>query len=418
MYDIIIIGGGVSGMIASVKASEEGARVLLIEKNNSLGRKLSITGKGRCNITNNKSMEFHFQNIYPRPRFLKYAYSVFFKDDIIFLLEKLGVKTTTERGDRVFPVSNNAKDIVNSLLHRIQNSNITIQYKTTVKQIITEDNQVKGITIFHKNKTEFISAKHVIIATGGKSYPTTGSSGDGYQLASSIGHSVITPRPALVPLETQENVVKQVQGLTLKKVTAIVWIDGKKHSEQFGEMIFTHFGLSGPIILTLSTLLANALQNNSQITISIDLKPAIDEKKLDNRLIRDLEENSKKSISNICKLWLPSKLIPVFIEYAGIDRTKNGSQITGKERRNLRNLMKSFSFQITGDRGFKEAIITAGGISTDEINAKSMESKLVNNLYFVGEIINLHGNTGGYNLQIAWSTGWLAALTCTERLKE
>jgi predicted Rossmann fold flavoprotein len=277
-----------------------------------------------------------------------------------------------------------------------------------VEKIVAEGNQARGVI----SNGKFIQADRIILATGGKSYPATGSAGDGYELAEQARHSVVPARPALVSLETEGNVAQKLQGLNLKNAKAVVWVNGKKAGENFGEMLFTHFGLSGPIILTLSRIVVDELQKKNKVEITIDLKPALDEQKLDNRLLRDLNEHGKKKLGNIFRNWLPSSMIPVFIELLELDVEKECHQVSAAERKKIRCLMKNLRFQITGHRSFKEAIITAGGIPTKEIYPKTMESKFIKGLYFAGEVIDLDAETGGYNLQIAWSTGWVAGNAC------
>jgi predicted Rossmann fold flavoprotein len=277
-----------------------------------------------------------------------------------------------------------------------------------VEKLIVEDGVAVGVVA----NGEHIKAKNIIIATGGKSYPATGSTGDGYELAKQVGHTISTPIPALVPVETEGDTAQKLQGLNLKNVKAVGWIDGKKAGEDFGEMLFTHFGLSGLIILTLSRTMVSALRNNSKVEVTIDLKPALDEKKLDMRLQRDLAEHGKKKVGNIFRFWLPSKMVPVFISLLELDPDKECHQVSSKERKKIRHLMKNLPFKVTNHRPFKEAIITAGGIPTNEISQKTMESKLVNGLFFAGEVIDVDAETGGYNLQIAYSTGWLAGNSC------
>ena len=416
-YDIVIAGAGVAGLIAAGRAAELGARVLVLEKMPRPGIKLLITGKGRCNITNTATIAESVQYIHPNGRFAKHAFSQFFSNDIIGLLKEFGVETTTERGGRVFPVSNKAVDVLNALLEKAKKHNAEIRYNCKVEKLLVVNGIVSGLEIVKNDKKEQVPAKNVMICTGGKSYPTTGSTGDGYLLAESAGHSIIPVRPALVPLVTEGNMAEQLQGLALKNVKAIVWINGKKQQEDFGEMLFTHFGLSGPIILTLSRRVVDELQNKNKVEITIDLKPALDEQKLDNRLLRDLNEHGKKNMDNIFKLWLPSKLVPLFIEKSGVAAEKKGHQVTAEERRKIKMLMKELRFKVTGFRPFKEAIITAGGVPTEEIDSKTMQSKLIKNLYFAGEIIDLDADTGGFNLQIAYSTAWLAAQSCVQSLK-
>jgi hypothetical protein len=318
------------------------------------------------------------------------------------------VETVVERGGRIFPVSNKSVDILNALLSNSTKYGTEFRYNCKVNNLLINQDGVIGVEIIENDQKKQITAKKVIICTGGKSYPATGSTGDGYILAKSVGHTIESPFPALVPIVTKGPVAGQLQGLALKNVKVTFWVNVKKQTEAFGEMLFTHFGLSGPIILTLSRFIVKELINNNKIDVSIDLKPALDNSKLEKRLLRDLNDYGKKQIDNIFKLWLPAKLIPVFIKKCGIDPTKEGHQITGIERSKIKSLMKDLRFEVIGNRSFKEAIITAGGINTKEIEPKTMQSKLAKNLYFAGEVIDVDANTGGYNLQIAYSTGWLA----------
>lgn len=403
-FDVIVVGAGPAGLLAAGSAAGAGGRVLVLEKMRQEGRKLLITGKGRCNITNDADVVEFIKHVYPNGRFLRPAFGQFFSGEILHLLQQYGVETTLERGGRYFPSSNSSADVLSALLRWVKEQRVEIRCGERVEKLIVEDQAIKGV---QSNGQEFRAAK-VILATGGKSYPATGSNGEGYELARIVGHSIVPARPALVPLETDGNVAQQLQGLTLKNVKAIVWVNDKKRGEEFGEMIFTHFGISGPIILTLSRLVVDELLQNSKVDVSIDLKTALDEQKLDTRLLRDLNESGKKNISNLFRNWLPASMIPVFMEMVGVDPGKEGHQISSKERRRIRNLMKDFRFRIKGHRSFKEAIITAGGVPTNEISSKTMESKLLAGLFFAGEMIDLDAETGGYNLQIAYSTGWLA----------
>jgi predicted Rossmann fold flavoprotein len=408
-YDVIVIGAGAAGLIAAGHAAHQGAKVLLLEKMRRAGRKLLITGKGRCNITNDAPQSVFYKNIFPNGRFLKHAFDAFFKEDILKIMHDQGVETSTERGDRVFPVSNLAADVVNAIMRWMGKKNIEILYETKVSGLLIEENTVVGVRAIVNGLSKEFYGKRVIICTGGKSYPATGSTGDGYSLAKQAGHTINEVRPALVPLVTKGNIAEKLQGLGLKNVNAVVWVNGKKSAEEFGELMFAHYGLSGPIILTLSRHVVEELYKNNSVTIGIDLKPALDEKKLDARLLRDINEHGKKQVENIFRLWLPAKLIPVFLEMLEIDENKLCHQLTAKDRRKILLLMKDFRFEVTGHPGFKEAIITAGGVNLTEINPKTMESKLAPNLYFAGEVIDLDGTTGGFNLQLAFSTGWLAA---------
>lgn len=408
-YDLIVIGAGAAGLLAAGRAAELGAKVLLVEKMRQAGRKLMITGKGRCNVTNSASISEFIKHVYPNGKFLYPAFSKCFSEDILDLLEVRNVPCKLERGGRYFPESDNATDIVNALLRYAKENNVEIKYDTTVKEILKDEGKIIGVKAVSNMQTLEFSTDNVLVSTGGKSYPATGSTGDGYKFAKQLGHTIVEARPALVPIETAGTMAGKLEGLSLKNVNAILWINGKKFTEAFGEMVFTSFGFSGPIILTLSRFVSEALANNDKVEIAIDLKPALDEQKLDRRLQRDLDENGKKKIENIFKSWLPSKLIPVFIESLEIDSDMPGHQVSGKQRKSIKNMMKNLRFEITDVRSFKEAIITAGGVSLAEVNPKTLESKVLKNLYFAGEVLDLDAETGGYNLQIAFSTAWLVA---------
>jgi len=407
-YDVIVVGGGPAGLLAAGRAAERGARVLLLEKMRHTGRKLLITGKGRCNITNDAPVAEFITFIHPNGRFLKQAFSRFFSREILELLQRYGVGATLERGGRYFTTTNKSMDVLQGLLRWVGERNVEIRCGMPVEALLVKNQSVCGV----KAGGKVLTAPRVILATGGKSYPATGSTGDGYELARKAGHTVETVRPALVPLETEGEVAGRMQGLTLKNVRASVWINGKKAGEAFGEMLFTHFGLSGPIILTLSRMVVDALQRHDRVEISVDLKPALDEQKLDQRLIRDLNEHGKKQVGNLFRYWLPASMVPVSLDLLKLDPGKPCHQVSSQERKEIRNLLKDLRFRVTGHRPFKEAIITAGGIPTHEISSKTMASKLVHGLYFAGEIINLDADTGGFNLQIAWSTGWVAGDSC------
>jgi len=407
-FDVIVIGAGPSGLLAAGSAAELGGKVLVLEKMRQEGRKLLITGKGRCNITNNAEIGDFIKHVKPNGRFLRNAFSEFFSKDIIELLHKCGVESTLERGGRYFPASNKSTDVLKALLKWVSKLKVEIRCGYRAEKLIIENNSIQGILA---NGQNFLT-KHVILATGGKSYPATGSNGEGYELARRAGHSIEMVRPALVPLETEGYTAQKLQGLNLKNVKAAVWVNDKKIDEDFGEMIFTHFGLSGPIILTLSRIVVDELHKKNKVEVAIDLKPALDDQKLDKRLLRDLNENGKKKIINVFRFWLPATMVPVYIDLLGIDPEKECHQVSSKERKQIRNLLKNLRFRITNHRSFKEAIITAGGIPTNEISSKTMESKLIEGLYFAGEMIDLDAETGGYNLQIAYSTGWLAGNSC------
>lgn len=423
---IIVIGGGAAGLMAAGKAAEAGAKTILLEKMKRTAKKLRITGKGRCNITNIAPVQDFIQHFGQNGKFLRQAFSRFFNTDLVEFLKKQGVKTVTERGGRVFPESNEANDVADALTTWIKLSGVTVKNNSHVSGLIIEDGKIIGVQIRPDkqinpqliNPAENIyKADSVIIATGGASYPLTGSTGDGYRLAEAAGHSIIKIRPALVPLETGWKTASLLEGLSLKNVTASVWINQKKSAEEFGDMLFTGTGISGPIILTLSKHCVDALAQNKKIMISIDLKPALDHKKLDERLLRDIKEFSGKAIKNLLKGLLPDRLIQICLEQTGIKPDKISNQINAEERKRLRVWLKDFRLEITGHRPIAEAIITAGGVSTKEINPRTMESRLIKGLYFAGEVLDIDADTGGYNLQAAFSTGWLAGV-CAGQEKE
>lgn len=401
---IIVIGGGAAGLIAAGQAAQLGAQVLLLEKMNATGRKLFISGKGRCNITNVAPIQDFIGHFGSTGRFLRQAFHRYFSDDLLDFIHDLGIETVTERGGRVFPASGEAGDVVEALTNWAIRSGAKIWTKAPATEIIIDDNKVVGVQTEHTH----LDADAVIVATGGASYPGTGSTGDGYTFAEQAGHNIVPIRPALVPLVTAGNTATKLQGLSLRNVNVSVWINDKKASQAFGEMIFTHFGVSGPIILTLSREIVDAIKAKKAVTLSIDLKPALEVQKLDARLLRDLKEHGKQQYQTILKGLLPKKMIPVCIEQTNIPADKTGNQITGDERKRLRNWLKDFRLQVTGHRAFNQAIVTAGGVDTKEVDPKTMQSRLVESLYFAGEVLDVDADTGGYNLQAAFSTGWLA----------
>ena len=405
MKRVIVIGGGAAGMMAAIFAARNGNKVAIYEKNEKLGKKLFITGKGRCNLTNACDIEQLFQAVMTNRKFLYSGFYTFDNQQTMEFFRELGLKLKIERGERVFPVSDKSSDVIKALENELRRLNVEIHLKSPVEQIITEHDIVKGVVLQHEKK--MIEAEAVIVATGGKSYETTGSTGDGYRFAAEAGHKVTEQQPSLVPFEIKEKFCKEMQGLSLKNVKVTVKSGKKLIYEDMGEMLFTHFGISGPLILTASTQIHKYLPRKD-ITVSIDLKPALSEEELDQRVLRDFQEFVNKQFKNALDKLLPKKMIPIIIELSGIDSEKKVNAITKEERRNLVHVMKQFTMHVTGLRGFQEAIITKGGINVKEINPGTMESQLVNGLYFCGEVLDLDAITGGYNLQIAWSTGYLA----------
>ena len=410
---VIVIGGGPAGLMAAGQAAEQGAETLLLEKMYRPGRKLRITGKGRCNLTNVAPVSRFISHFGPNGRFLRQAFSRFFSTGLVVFLDKLGIRTVTERGGRVFPVSEQAQDVADALAAWARKSGVTLRPRSSVEGLLVEEKRVVGVRVERSSAdrgrdSRVHKADAVIVATGGASYPITGSTGDGYGLAKSAGHTIVPIRPALVPLETAGEIAPRLQGLSLRNVTIRVLIDGKRRAEVLGEMLFTHFGLSGPIILSLSRQIVDALHMGQKVILSIDLKPALDQGKLDARLLRDLETHGKQKFRTLLKGLLPAKLIPVCIDLTGIPPDKVGHQITAHERKQLRLWLKDFRLEVTGHRPFTEAIITAGGVDTKEVDPRTMASRLAEGLYFAGEVLDIDADTGGYNLQAAFSTGWLA----------
>ncbi len=403
-FDVAVIGGGPAGMISAGRAGELGAKVILVEKNSKLGRKLLITGNGRCNLA---QAEFDIHQMIEKfgknGKFLLSALSKFGVKETLEFFNSRGLEIKVERGDRVFPKSDNAKDVLDVLIKYMSENNVTVLCNTKVIGLEKEKNRIAYLITNKGN----IVANSYIVCTGGKSFPGTGSTGDGFKWAKDLGHSVTELRPALTPLTIDEDWVKSLQGLTLKNVRISILLDGKKQESIFGEMIFTHFGVSGPIILTISKNVGMSIKKG-KITLSLDLKPALEWAKLDNRIQRDFLKYQNRSFKNSLDELLPKKLIPVIVKLSGIDPEKQVNSITREERHILVNLMKNLNMTVTGLLGFEHSLITSGGINIKEIDPKTMRSKLIENLFFAGEIIDIDGPTGGYNLQICWSTGYIA----------
>lgn len=402
---VAVIGAGAAGMLAAGHAGELGHSVDIFEKNNIVGKKIRITGKGRCNITNASDCEEHIENTPGNPYFMYSALYKFPPDKMIELVESLGVPTKVERGKRVFPVSDKAADVSEALKKYMKKNGVKLHLEKGVKDIITENNKIKGIVTDDGKELDFDA---VIVATGGLSYPTTGSTGDGYKFAKNAGHSVSKLMPSLVPLKSDDWICPELMGLSLKN-SAIVIKNGKGKTiyKDFGEMLFTHFGVSGPMVLSASRHLLGRFNEN--ITMYIDMKPALDMKALDNRLLRDFEKYINKDLRNALNDILPQKMIPVIIRLSGIDETKKIHDITKEERKRMEELIKGLPVHITGTAGFDMAVVTSGGVNTDEIDPSTMESRKIKGLFFAGEVIDVDAYTGGFNLQIAFSTGYTAA---------
>ena len=412
MTNIIVVGGGAAGLLAGIAATELGAQVMILEKLRTPGRKMLITGKGRCNITNNCEIAEIIRNLPGNGRFLNSALHRFSNDDMIYLLESHGLQTKVERGGRVFPVTDKAKDVVDTLLNIYREKGGKLLVDQTVSKILIEDGCVAGVVTNDGNK---YTADAVIITTGGASYPGTGSDGNGFTLAKACGHTIITLKPSLVPLESDSEYIKSLQGLSLRNVKASICCGEKVLASEFGEMLFTHFGFSGPIILSLSKAVAEAFAaGNKDLDLIIDLKPALDVQKLDLRIQRDFANYLRKQLVNGMKDLLPGRLIPVVLDAAFLNPDKPINQVSKEERSRLVYNLKNLSFPITGTRPLAEAIVTAGGVSTKEINPKTFESKIVKKLYFAGEVIDVDGYTGGYNLQAAFSSGYAAGYAAAQ----
>lgn len=411
MKRVVVIGGGAAGLMAAVIAGREGAKVTLLEKMNYVGKKMGITGKGRCNITNACDMSDFIKNTPGNGKFLYGAYERFTNEDLLQLLHDAGLETKVERGGRVFPASDSALDVRNTFMKLMKHYGVDVHLEEPVKKLLVDDGVVTGVV----TDKETYHADAVVIATGGKSYPATGSTGDGYIFAAQVGHKITDIRPSLVPIVTEESWVKDLMGLSLRNVELSVVAKNKVQAKMFGEMMFTHFGVTGPIVLSLSHTVGKLMRKKNIGTIGLDinLKPALSPETLDKRLQKDFDLYSKKQLINGMKDLLPSRLIPLIIELAGIDLQKPINQISKEERQQIGYMLQHMPLTVKGLRPVEEAIVTAGGISLKEFNPKTMESKLVKGLYGAGEVLDIDAFTGGYNLQAAFSTGYVAAMHIT-----
>lgn len=406
MSSLVIIGGGAAGMMAAVTAAERGIQVTLIERNDKLGKKLYITGKGRCNLCNCCETEEFFKNVVSNPKFLYSSVYGFTPDDTIAFFNGLGLETKVERGNRVFPVSDKSSDVIRALADRISELGVDVRLNTCVTRIDIRDGRFDSVLT---DKYGRIAADRCFVATGGLSYPSTGSTGDGFRFARELGHKVTRLIPSLVSVKTQEQFVKQLEGLSLKNVVLTARVGGKvKHSE-LGEMLFTHDGISGPLVLSISSLLGDDINDGRQVTFSIDLKPGLDKDKLDERVLKDFGEFSNRVFANSLVKLLPSSIIPVVVQLSGIDPDKRVNAVTKQEREQLVGIIKGFPLTALRLGSYNEAVVTKGGVSVREIDPSTMESKLIGGLHFIGEVLDLDAFTGGYNLQIAWSTARAAA---------
>lgn len=402
MKKVIVIGGGPAGMISAIQASKNFNKVILIEKNEKLGKKLYITGKGRCNLSNNSVGEDFIKNIISNPKFLYASISKFSSQDTLSFFENNGLKLKVERGNRIFPESDKASDVTKTFTKLLTENNVEIMLNTSVKELLIEDGVVKGV----KTESQSIYADSVICATGGISYPLTGSTGDGYTFAKRSGHTVVDLKPALVGLEIEQGFCKEMQGLSLKNVVLTAKRNNKTIYSELGEMLFTHFGVSGPLVLSCSSYI-NRLPLN-EVSLSIDLKPALDEQTLDQRLIRELKENNVKSISNVMPSLLPKSMVLPILSVAKVKQNKICAEITQLERKSIVTALKNLNLTIKKLRPIDEAIVTSGGVSVNNVNPKTMESKIIKGLFFAGEVLDVDALTGGYNIQIALSTGFVA----------
>ncbi|MEA3464797.1 MAG: NAD(P)/FAD-dependent oxidoreductase [Thermodesulfobacteriota bacterium] len=402
---VIVVGAGAAGMMAAGQAALEGADTLLLEKMRRPGLKLAITGKGRCNLTNIAEIPEFIAHFGKNGRFLRQAFHRFFNNDLTNFFESQGLSLTKERGGRVFPTSGKAQQVVNLFVRWLKECGVRTEHDCAVTSLLVSDGRICGVVVSGKRE---IMADAVILATGGACYPATGSTGDGYPMTEKLGHSIVAVRPALVPLETAGSVAGKMAELNLRNIAVRMLVDGKKKAEAFGELVFSTFGVTGPVILTLSGVAVDALREKKRVELVVDLKPALDDKKLDARLLRDFAKRDKEELNSILRGLLPREMVAVCLEMTGVSGNQLGNSVSVAERKKLRVWLKNLHLTVIGHRPIKEAIVTAGGVTVKEVDPRSMESRMVKGLYLVGELLDLQADTGGYNLQAAFSTGWLA----------
>lgn len=407
---VLVIGAGAAGLMAAGQAAEAGADVVLLEKMKRPGRKICISGKGRCNVTNIADLPEFISHFGRNGRFLRQPFNRFFSLELIHFFEEHGLELVKERGGRVFPASGKAPDVLKAFLQWLSRLPVSIRPDSQVEGLLLEDDQLRGV-ICNGNP---VYGKAVILTTGGASYPATGSTGDGYLLAESVGHTIVPIRPSLVPIETAGDLANRLNGLHLRNVGVQLFIGNKKKQDGFGELLFMKYGLSGPVTLSLSSMIVDALQAGKKVTLVLDLKPALDTHKLDARLLRDFSKRSNEQMSSVLRGLIPKQMVPVCLDETDISPERLAGEVRAPERKRLRHWLKNISFEVTGYRGFKEAIVTAGGVDLRQVNPRTMESQLCPGLYLAGELLDLQADTGGYNLQAAFSTGWLAGRSAAE----